>query len=183
MKGIIFNLVEDSVVEAHGLETWDRILEKAGLDGAYTTLGNYPDVDFVALVSAGSSLIGIEPQDLTRQIGRESAGRLAERFPRFFAPHGSVRSFLLTLNDVIHPEVLKLHLDSTPPAFWFEGHDPERLVVHYRSPRRLCSFAEGLIEGSAEHYGQKATVTQTRCMLEGADHCVLDTAITEAVAR
>ena len=183
MKGIIFNLVEDSVVDAHGLETWDHILEKAGLDGAYTALGNYPDADFVALVSAGSSLLGIEPPDLTRAIGRASLSRLAERFPRFFTPHDSVRDFLLTLNDVIHPEVLKLHHDSTPPAFWFDEPDRDRLVVHYRSQRRLCALAEGLIEGAAQHYGQVATVNQTQCMLEGADHCTLDTSISTAGAR
>ncbi len=183
MKGIIFNLVEDSVVDAHGLETWDQILEKAGLDGAYTALGNYPDADFVALISAGSSMLGIEPPDLTREIGRDALGRLAERFPRFFTPHDSVRSFLMTLNDVIHPEVLKLHHDSTPPAFWFDEPGPDHLVVHYRSQRKLCALAEGLIEGAAEYYGQGAIVTQTQCMLEGADHCALDTAITAAVDR
>ena len=183
MKGIIFNLVEDSVVDAHGLEAWDQILEKAGLDGAYTTLGNYPDADFVALVSAGSSLFGIEPPDLTREIGRDALGRLAKRFPRFFTPHDSVRPFLLTLNDVIHPEVLKLHLDSTPPAFWFDELDRDHLVVHYRSQRRLCALAEGLIEGAAAYYGQEASVVQTQCMLDGADHCALDTAITTGVDR
>src|SRR5438874_2247890 len=43
MKGVVFNLLEEIVVREHGEETWDLLLERAGLGGVYTSLGNYPD--------------------------------------------------------------------------------------------------------------------------------------------
>ena len=36
MKGIIFNLLEDVVINDHGQDTWDELLNATALDGAYT---------------------------------------------------------------------------------------------------------------------------------------------------
>lgn len=55
MKGIIFNLAEEVVSDAYGPDTWDDLLDAWGVDGAYTSLGNYPDDDLHRLVAAGCS--------------------------------------------------------------------------------------------------------------------------------
>lgn len=173
MKGIIFNVVEDAITAEHGEAVWDSLLEAAGLEGAFTALGNYPDEDLTALVEAGAEALDVPPAELTRTLGHAALLGLAERYPQFFATHTSSRSFLLTLNDVIHPEVRKLHADAQPPDFWFDEGENGRLVVHYRSRRMLCALAEGMIMGAAAHYGEVAQVHQDSCMLDGADHCVL----------
>lgn len=36
MKGIVFNLLEDSVTESHGEDAWDELLEATDLDGSAT---------------------------------------------------------------------------------------------------------------------------------------------------
>ena len=56
MKGIIFNLAEEVLTQAHGSEVWDSILERAGVDGAYTSLGSYADQELIALVRAASEI-------------------------------------------------------------------------------------------------------------------------------
>ena len=54
MKGVVFNLLEAVVEEEHGEAAWDGLLDATGLDGSYTSLGNYPDADLVGLVGAAS---------------------------------------------------------------------------------------------------------------------------------
>ena len=49
MKGIVFNLLEQLVARDYGEDTWDALLDASGLEGAYTSLGSYPDGDFVKL--------------------------------------------------------------------------------------------------------------------------------------
>ena len=49
----------------------------------------------------------------------------------------------------------------------------------YRSPRKLCSFAEGLLLGAADHYGEQLTIEQPRCMKRGDDQCVLEIAFAD----
>jgi hypothetical protein len=173
MKGIIFNVVEEAVVAEHGEETWETILDAAGLDGAWTSVGMYPDEDLDALVGAGSSVLGVPPPELLRHLGHVCLLGLARRYPHFFEPFDRTRPFLLTLNDVIHPEVRKLHADARPPEFWFDEEDPDTLVMHYGSSRRLCLLAEGMVQGAATRFAERARVSQPACMHEGADRCVL----------
>jgi hypothetical protein len=137
MKGIIFNLVEEVVTEQHGPDTWDALLDAAGLDGSYTSLGNYPDGDLFALVGAASTALGIEAGAVVRSLGEGAIPLLADRFPEFFKPHDNTTSFLLTLNDIIHAEVRKLYPDADLPEFDFHGvgADPR---IRLRAPAVLA---------------------------------------------
>src|SRR4029450_10824779 len=54
MKGVVFNLLEEVVRRRHGEDTWDALLDQAGLAGSYTSLGSYPDEDMSKLVLAAS---------------------------------------------------------------------------------------------------------------------------------
>ncbi len=173
MKGVIFNLAEQVVTDAYGADTWDALLDDARLDGVFTTLGSYPDEQLVALVSAASARLGAPPTDVVRVIGEGALPILAERYPAFFAPHTSTRPFLLTLNDIIHPEVLKLYPGADVPEFGFQQQGEDVLLLEYRSRRQLCSLAEGFIAGAASHYGQSVVIDQPSCMLQGADFCML----------
>jgi len=173
MKGIIFNLVEEVVSAGYGVAAWDSILDAAGLDGAYTSLGSYPDDDLVRLVAAASTALDASPDDVIRQIGQGALPLLAERYSAFFDGHTSTRSFLLTLNDIIHPEVLKLYPGAVPPDFSFEPTDDGSLVMGYKSERQLCALAEGFIIGAAAHFGEEVALEQSQCMQRGDDHCVI----------
>lgn len=177
MKGIIFNLLEEVVTTHIDEEAWDAMLESAGADGAYTSLGNYPDDQFVALLEALSRRTGKAGRDALPWFGRLSMPMLAKRYPEFFTTHRRLRPFLLSLNVVIHSEVRKLYPGADVPVFEFEtppstdGNDA--LIIHYRSGRRLCLLAEGFIHGAAELFGERVQVRQLRCMLNGDDECAL----------
>lgn len=177
MKGIIFNLLEEVVASHIGEKAWDGILDDAGADGAYTSLGNYPDDEFVRLLGALSRRSGKSDWETLKWFGQLSMPFLAERYPEFFTVHKGLRSFLLSLNDVIHAEVRKIYPGAEVPVFQFKtpagaaAHDT--LQIHYRSKRRLCSLAEGFIAGASGHFGDRVSITQSSCMLDGAEECVL----------
>jgi hypothetical protein len=171
MKGIVFNLLEELVVRDHGEHTWEQLLDAAGVDGVYTSLGNYPDADLMALVGAASAALALPADEVVRWFGRGALPLLAERYPALFEPHEDVRSFVLTLNEIIHPEVRKLYPGADTPLFSFDASDPAGLVMEYRSPRRLCAFAEGLLLGAGDHYGQRLGIDQPLCMNRGDDRC------------
>ena len=66
MKGVIFNLAEEVIVASYGEHTWDALLDAAGLEGSYTSLGNYPDGDLFRLVDVASSFLGAPVDDVVR---------------------------------------------------------------------------------------------------------------------
>ena len=58
MKGVIFNLLERVVTDEFGADTWDDLIDEAGVDGAYSSLGNYADAEVEALLGAAAAKSG-----------------------------------------------------------------------------------------------------------------------------
>ncbi|MEY4878982.1 MAG: hypothetical protein RJB62_451 [Pseudomonadota bacterium] len=181
MKGIIFNLFEQVVVRDHGEAAWDDLLDATGLDGAYTSLGSYPDEEIAKLLEAGSGALGLSTGDLLRWFGREAMPLLAGHYPAFFTEHRSTRSFILSVNSIIHPEVRKLYAGAHCPFFHFKEAEDGALLMAYDSPRKLCALAHGFIEGAGDHFHQPMTVDHVSCMHRGDPKCLLS--IRETVAE
>lgn len=178
MKGIVFNLLEDVVTTHVGEAAWDKVLAHAGADGAYTSLGNYPDESFVRMIAVLARASRKTDRQVLAWFGRQAMPFLAERYPEFFSVPRGLRGFLLSLNDVIHAEVRKLYPGAEVPVFEFEspagtaGHDT--LLIRYRSKRRMCPLAVGFILGASDHFREKVAIGQPHCMLDGAPECVIE---------
>lgn len=172
MKGIIFNLLEQVITDEYGYDMWEGLLSDAKLEGAYTAVGSYEDAELMSLVSAASTKTGDPADTIVRWFGHKCLPLLADRYPDFFSPHKTTRAFLLTLNEVIHPEVRKLFPGAYAPSFQFK-ENKDSLELAYESHRNMCSFAEGLIEGAAEHFSEEVGISQLECTKRGGDKCVL----------
>ena len=173
MKGIIFQLLEDVVVDAYGEATWDELLDAAGLDGAYTSLGSYDDAELTALVAAAAEKLSLPDGEVLRWFGQRAIPGMARRGPEFFTAHQTTVAFLLSLNDVIHPEVRKLYSGAFCPHFVFTSPPDGSLTIGYRSPRQLCDLAHGFIFGAGDYYGESLVVQHRACMHDGADSCLI----------
>jgi heme-NO-binding protein len=174
VKGIVFDLLEGAVIRTHGENAWDDLLEAAGLEGGYTSLGSYPDQHLMDLVAAASAMTGESAQGVVRWFGREAMPVLASSYPRFFDGHTSIYTFLYTLNDIIHPEVRKLYPGADVPVFGFSTASDGAVTMTYGSHRKMCAFAEGLTEGAAAQFGQVVSITQATCMLRGDAVCTIE---------
>ena len=173
MKGVIFNLLEDVVRDEQGDDFWDNVEEVSGASGAYTSLGTYSDGELTALATAVGAALATPADDVVRHVGHEGMAMLAKRYPEFFSPHRDVRSFLLSLNTVVHPEVRRLLPGAQIPDFIHRYPAPDVLELVYTSRRGRCDLAEGLILGAAEHYRESVVLDQPQCTRRGDDECVL----------
>lgn len=180
MKGIIFSLLQMVVSDEYGEATWDALLDETGLPGVYTAVGSYPDEELLALVGAASKALDTPPDEIVKWFGHRAMPLLFERYPEVFEGHTSTRAFVLTLNDVIHPQVRKLFPGAYAPEFEFGVLGDNELTLSYSSKRRLCSFAEGLLHGAAEHFGENVVVEHAECMKRGDERCVLECTFSRA---
>ncbi len=174
MKGVLFNLLETAATVRWGEDAWDDVLAGAGLTGAYTAIGSYPDEEFMVLLARLPS--AADADERLRWFGRAALPLLAGRYPDLFAGHTGVRSFLLSMNDAVHPRVRTIYPDADVPVL---GFDPsavmpdEPLLVSYQSRRRLCVLAEGMILGTGDHFGEHVELAQQQCMLRGDERCLI----------
>ena len=108
MKGIVFNILNEMVEGQFRMEAWDSLLDKTGLDGLYIATDTYPDEELLTLVAAASEATEIRVVPLVRSFGEYMVPKFAERYPVFFENQTCLKSFLLTIDEVVHVEVRKL---------------------------------------------------------------------------
>jgi hypothetical protein len=162
MKGVVFTEFMEMVESHFSAELADRIILAAHLPsgGAYTAVGTYDHAEMWSLVVELSKATGRPMPDLMKAFGEHLLGRFVVGHGAMFAGHQSTFDFLETLDHVIHREVRKLYPDAELPHFEVMERTPQRLVLLYQSPRHFADFAEGLMRGCAQHYGETLAISR-----------------------
>lgn len=176
MKGVVFTEFLDFVAARYGDDMVDDIIDDAALPsgGAYTTVGTYAHAEMVSLCTALAARTGEPAGGLVSAFGTRLSGSFARAHPVFFERAGNLLDFLASIEAHIHVEVRKLYPDAELPTFTVEAHTPRRLVMVYRSPRRMAALAEGLIHGSAREYGVAVAVQALPLDDDGSTRFVVD---------
>jgi hypothetical protein len=174
MKGVVFNLLEEAVIREFGPDTWDDLVHEAGLTGAYTSLGNYSDEEMGALVTAAAAKFSMANADILRWFGERAMPILNERYPAMFAKHTSSRTFILSVNNIIHPEVRKLYSGAKCPFFHFRENETGTITMGYESSRKMCDLAHGFVKGAAKVFCEEVDIAHHSCMNHGADRCSME---------
>ncbi|MGH7818715.1 MAG: heme NO-binding domain-containing protein [Candidatus Binatia bacterium] len=160
MKGIVFTEFLEMVEERFSPEIADRIIEASKLrsGGAYTAVGTYDYQELLRLVASLSHETGAPVGDLVRSFGQHLFGRFFVSDPQFFEGIDNAFDFLRNIEKYVHMEVRKLYPDAELPSFECSSPDPSSLTMTYRSTRPFAVFAEGLILGCIEHFGESIAV-------------------------
>jgi hypothetical protein len=163
MRGLIFveflSMVEAQYSEALVEELIDRTAPPSG--GAYTRIGTYDVRELVALVGALSEHTKEPVPSLLEAFGRHSVGAFVAGYPELFSAYDDTLSFVERIEDHIHVEVRKLYPDAELPHFDASRGVSGDLHLRYRSQRGLADFARGMIQGCAEHYGDRIHLLET----------------------
>lgn len=175
MKGIIFTMLSEMIEEQFGYETWDSAILNTNPEskGIYVTTGTYADGELLGYVAELSRQTGIQEQELVFTFGSYMISKFKEVHPAFFTGH-TARSFLKSIDSVVHVEVAKLHPEAVLPRFSYEDCEDGTLNINYVSPRNLCALAEGLIDGTGKLYGNPISVSHSQCVLKGSKACVFN---------
>ena len=155
MKGIVFTEFLEFVSSRHGDDMVDDIIDANPLasGGAYTAVGTYAHGEMVALCTSLAERTGQPAGDVIRAFGTRLSESFARDHPAFFRQATSYFDFLASVEGHIHVEVRKLYPDAELPSFDVTERTATRMVMEYRSPRRMGPLAEGLIAGSARQFG------------------------------
>lgn len=163
MKGIVFTEFIGFVTDRYGEDAVDDIIEACALPsgGAYTSVGTYDHTEMRALCRALAAHTGEPVAGLVKSFGIQLSGTFARGYPDFFSRCDHYFDFLESIEGHIHVEVRKLYPDAELPTFTVQERSESRLVMDYRSVRRMGALAEGLIAGSAPRFGVEARVHTT----------------------
>ena len=144
------------------------------------TCCNYPDWSQLVLQPCWLNQSFLPPDRFAKVCRNNPDKRLAPRLPQTFAglypayyeESADTFTFLLGIEEKIHELVRATISGASPPELHVQPFGEVGVLISYTSERRLCSLLEGLVLGTAEHYGEALTVEEIQCMHDGDAGCV-----------
>lgn len=172
MHGVIFTSLRDYLTSEHGADVAQDVLAGQPI---FLLSESYDDTILAQLVDKAATVTGRKPDEIVHGFGVFTASTTFTRlYPAFFAISPSSREFLLTVETRIHELVRATIPHAAPPQLRVDEHGPEGVRIVYSSPRRLCLLLRGLVEGTANHYGETAAIEETTCMHRGDASCTFE---------
>ena len=174
MLGIFLDELEKFVVRELGQTGLARVRGLTGRgDGGYRFDASYPDNELNLIVRGIAEATGTHPVDLLEMFAEGMVPGLLEVYGFLVDPRWSFIDLLLNTQDVIHKGLKANSPAAKPPDMQFQRVGPEAVAIFYRSKRRLCPVAKGIIRGAAAHYEVKVVIGEERCMLRGDPECFI----------
>ena len=161
MKGIVFTEFLELVENEFGLEVVQQIIDECELEtaGVYTSVGTYSHKDMFKMVAKLSEIKGLPVPALLTVFGEYFFTTLKDKYP-VFVEKPNLFSFLNSIDQYIHPEVLKLYPDAELPRFQAEIKSDNEMMLNYMSSRKMSDLAIGLIKGAANHFEEDVDVVK-----------------------
>jgi Haem-NO-binding len=156
----------------YGHEAVVQTLAEAGLpaDRVYRLNEPYDESEAQRLTVAASQRLSVE--DIADAFFTDTLAR----FPTWYEMCRTSREFLEMQPEIHNTFAVGLQRpeerDAVRNKFRLEKLDDE-LVVHYRSPNRLCDIYKAIARRVFQHYQDKATIDEPRCMKRGNVECEL----------
>ncbi|HWK89230.1 MAG TPA: heme NO-binding domain-containing protein, partial [Longimicrobium sp.] len=174
VHGIIFSELKKYVDAKLGPGAWSQLAANAGLGvKVYLPIREYPDEELVALVATASGMTGIAAQDILVDFGEFIAPSLLRMYRSLVKPEWRTLDLVENVEQTIHTVVRIKNPGARPPELHTTRVGPREVLLTYTSARKLCSVARGIVNGVSRHYGDRIEVTESVCMLQGADRCEL----------
>lgn len=172
MHGIVMAELQSFVVARAGAVAWERITYGAGLsDRLYFPLGSYPDDEALTLVAASCRHLHLDTEAFLRAFGRHLVPPLLSTYGHSLRSDWKSLEVLEHSEQTIHARVRHTTPSAQPPMLVTTRTTADEVVIQYRSARRLCYMALGVVDGLGEAYGETLDVSQRRCMLNGDPEC------------
>jgi predicted hydrocarbon binding protein len=173
VHGLIVHEFQRYVEAGSGPEASDEICDAIGLPRVADISGNYPDSQFVEAVLLAASRSRKPLSDVLHDFGEWLVPPLLSVYGVFVEARWNLFDVLEHTEATMHRAVRLRDPSALPPTLSVERVGPQEVRIAYRSERRLCALAKGIVAGLATHYETPIDLTESTCMHRGDGACTL----------
>ena len=172
MHGVVFVELERYLTEKLGKPGWEQVRQEAGFSARiFVPVAVYPDEELGALLKAASARLKKPQRLVLEEFGMFIAPQLLKTYRFLVKNEWTMLDVLENVEKVMHAAVRRRAPLADPPRLAIERTGPKEVLIVYSSPRKLCEFARGLIEGLAQFFDESVRISEQTCMHDGADAC------------
>jgi hypothetical protein len=176
MVGLVHKTLFGLVESVAGSDAVAEVKRRADVprDKVFRMDAAYEDAEWQRLFAAAVEVLGISSSAAEEAFADFFCNDALQRWPTWFAMSRSAREFLGRQPNIHNSFATAVQDPATRRAitdkFNLEQRDGE-LVMHYKSPNQLCGLYMALARWIINHYGDQATVEETRCLKQGDSEC------------
>ena len=173
MYGIVNKSIQDLVVFNFGIEKWNAIREKSGIEQDFF-ISNEPYDDDVTwqLANAVSVEMNMSLSDVLITFGEWWVLKTTkEKYAGLIESGGSnLREFILNL-PVFHNRIMLIYPKLSPPEFKVTDVANNSMNLHYLSSREgFQEFVRGLIQGLSKMFNENINLELIQSRNDGYSH-------------
>lgn len=176
MVGLIQKLLLDLVESAGGAETVRAVKRRAGVpeQKEFRIDEVYDDAEWRRLLEATCEVLNLTQVQAEQAFADFFFKDCLQRWPMWFEMSKNAREFLERQPKIHNGFATGVENAADQKAIDDKFHLEKRngdLVMHYSSPNRLCGLYATLARRVIKHYGDDASVQETRCLKNGDSEC------------
>lgn len=173
MHGVFFLELRKFIHVNYGEPLWKKIVTECRSEPAIKPLAAYPDAEFFEMAALLASKTNQNVRQVYEKFGEFIAADLFKVYHDYIQPEWKTFDLLEKADGAIHKMIRIKEKKADPPHLIVERVNEDNVGIRYRSHRKLCSLAIGVIRGISNHYNEKIRIREITCMREGSSHCQL----------
>lgn len=154
MKGVIPVCLKKMVIENHGNDHWQAILEDADLPKTtmFSVREDVEDATILKVMASCAKVLELSMSDIIDEFGDYWVNSFAPKiYYAYYLGVSSAKEMILKI-DRIHNMVTRDIKNARPPRFQYEEIDAKTLRVTYNSERNLIDLFIGLTKGIGKYF-------------------------------
>jgi hypothetical protein len=172
MHGVIVLELERYLTQELGRPGWEQVRQEAGVSGRIIVpVDAYPDQEFSALLRAAAVRLHKSERLVLEEFGIFIAPSLIKTYRFLVKNEWTLLDVLSNVEQVMHAAVRRRTPFAEPPRLSIERRGSNEVLIVYRSPRKMCEFGRGVIEGLAQFFDETVHISEQSCMHERAPEC------------
>ncbi len=179
MLGFIFFEFKQYVLKRYDYAMWERVTEQVHVSSQKTYKNNesYSDDELLGMIGILANETNQTINEVEEDLGVFLAPFLIRITSHMIDPNWGLLELLLHTQGVIHARLAKSIAASTTPFLDISQTGSSEVTIIYRSPRRMCSLAKGLLKGMSALYHSPISIEEPSCMHRGDSQCMLKVVI------
>lgn len=167
MKGTVVTTWLNSMKEMYGSEVVEKslMMNSWGEDRIVNPMEDIDDQKIVKIINDVASSLNKPVGQVWKEIGRANIKSFSKWFPSYFERF-SLKGFLLMMDDV-HAQLTRMIPGAKPPRLIAKELSSNEIEIKYSSRRGMFDYFLGLLEGSAQFFGEKIICEEVEKSHEG----------------
>ena len=164
MYGLINKSLKSMVIDNHGADVWQEIMDASGIPvDSFISMQRYDDAITYSLVGAAATVLDTPTESCLEQFGFYWATVTApETYSILLDTTGSNLIDFLEHTNELHDRITSTFIGYIPPYFEVSRQD-NRIALRYESKREgLTPFVIGVVKGLAERFNSTLVFDETQ---------------------